>query len=556
LVVTNDCINSANCSILSGTFGVLLGNGDGTFQTAVTYDSGGDWTNSVAVADVNGDGIPDVITENCTDEPAACDNTVGVQFGNGDGTFQPAVTYSGGGVGATSVSVGDLNGKGSPDLVAVNCSPADIMYCDFIGNGVEGVIGVLLNNGDGIFTVTETYSSGGLGPNSAVLADVNGDGYLDIIVLNVANSGIVAVLLGNGNGTFQAPVTFSAGLGGGWDNAAQSLAVADVNGDGRPDVLLVAEGETVGVLINTSIYPTSTTLTSSPNPSTFGQSVTFTATVSQQLLIKPTGTVTFFNGVNSLGSATLSSSGTATLAISILAAGTQSITANYSGDSNFASSTSPVLSQVVQEAVVQLSPTSINFGHQTVGTTSAPQTVTLTNTGNATLTITKVAVTGPFTQTSTCGSSVAAGASCTFTVKFKPATSGAQTGSISIIDNASGSPQKIKLAGTGTDIRLNPTSLNFGDQAVGTRSPAKKITLSNKSSVEVTITAISITGTDSENFPETNNCGASVAAGASCTISVTFTPSADGQRTADVSVSDDGGGSPQTVALSGTGTGS
>ena len=140
-------------------------------------------------------------------------------------------------------------------------------------------------------------------------------------------------------------------------------------------------------------------------------------------------------------------------------------------------------------------------------------------------------------------------------MKFAPTTSGTLTGSVSITDNASGSPQKITLTGTGTDIQFTPTSLNFGNQPVGTTSLAKKITLSNKASVTVSITSISITGTDKKDFAEINTCGASVKAGASCTITVTFTPSADGKRTADVSVDDNGGGSPQTVALSGTGTG-
>ncbi|MGD0269390.1 MAG: choice-of-anchor D domain-containing protein [Candidatus Sulfotelmatobacter sp.] len=115
--------------------------------------------------------------------------------------------------------------------------------------------------------------------------------------------------------------------------------------------------------------------------------------------------------------------------------------------------------------------------------------------------------------------------------------------------------QTITLTGTGTDVQFTPTSLNFGNQPVGTKSTAKKITLSNKASVSVSVTSISITGTNKKDFAETNTCGTTVKAGASCTITVTFTPSADGQRTADVSVDDNGGGSPQTVGLSGTGTG-
>ncbi len=138
-------------------------------------------------------------------------------------------------------------------------------------------------------------------------------------------------------------------------------------------------------------------------------------------------------------------------------------------------------------------------------------------------------------------------------MKFKPTTSGTLKGSVSITDNATGSPQKITLTGTGTDIQLSPTSLNFGNQPVGTKSVAKKITLSNKASVAVSITSISITGTNKGDFGETNTCGTGVKAGASCTVTVTFTPAATGKRTASVSVSDNGGGSPQKVGLSGWG---
>ena len=180
--------------------------------------------------------------------------------------------------------------------------------------------------------------------------------------------------------------------------------------------------------------------------------------------------------------------------------------------------------------------------------------MTLTNTGLGILGITKVSVTGPFTQTNNCGSQVAAGGSCAFSVKFKPTTSGTLTGAVSIADNASGSPQKITLTGTGTDIQLTPTNLNFGNQPVRTKSAPKRVTLSNKGSVAVSITSISLTGTDSGDFSETNTCGNKVAAGQECFITVTFTPVAKGKRTAEVSINDNGGGSPQTVALSGTGT--
>jgi hypothetical protein len=112
----------------------------------------------------------------------------------------------------------------------------------------------------------------------------------------------------------------------------------------------------------------------------------------------------------------------------------------------------------------------------------------------------------------------------------------------------------VSLKGTGTDVQLSPSSFNFGNQPVGTKSLGKKFTLTNKASVAVSITKISLSGTDASDFTETNTCGSSVGGGKSCFITVTFTPAVDGKRTADISVSDNGGGSPQTVSLSGTGT--
>jgi hypothetical protein len=112
----------------------------------------------------------------------------------------------------------------------------------------------------------------------------------------------------------------------------------------------------------------------------------------------------------------------------------------------------------------------------------------------------------------------------------------------------------VTLKGTGTYVQLTPTGLNFGNQPVGTTSLTKTITLSNKGHVTVNITNISITGTDPGDFSKTSTCGSSVASGASCFIRVKFKPIAKGTRSAAVSVSDDGGGSPQKVNVIGTGT--
>jgi hypothetical protein len=741
IIVANDC--GAGCT--SGAVGVLLGNGDGTFQTASSFGSGGLYSKSVAIGDVNHDGKPDVVVANWWTSSNSGQGLIGVLLGNGDGTFQNAVSYASGGIQATSVAIGDLNGDGYPDVVLCNGN-----YGSF-----DGSVGVLLGNGDGTFRGVVTYDSLGSYAVSVAVADLNADGKLDVVVVNsgdgvgvllgngdgtlqsavlygmdeansvaiadvngdgkpdlivtgnvgdlgqpfvdvflgngdgtfysvsgydadgsssvavadvngdgkldllVAGGATVDVFLGNGDGTFQGAVSFAEG-----GTYAYSVAASDVNGDGKPDLLVADAASFVAVLINSSLTTTATTLTSSINPSNFGQSVTFSATVSGgQGFYKgtPTGAVTFFDGTTNIGNSNLNNNGLAMFQTSTLAAGTHSITAMYNGDTDFAPSTSQPLSQVVQGAIAAISPTGLNFGNQTVGIVSGPQAVTLTNTGNIALTasigitgtnggdftqtnncpsslppnascmvnvtfdptaigtrsanlvftdnapnspqlvslsgvgvvpavtfsptsltfptqvvytnskaqmvtltntglgilkLTGGALSGQFGATTTCNGTLKSGASCNITVTFKPRAKGILNGDISVTDNAPDSPQKLPLTGVGTYVLLSPISVNFGTQPVNTTSQPKYISFTNKGSGTVNFTGagISITGTDAGDFVETNNCGSSVASGASCKIKVTFTPSAQGTRTASVSISDDGGGSPQTVPLTGIGT--
>ena len=409
LVVAN-CASSGNCGSDSsdGTVGVLLGNGDGTFQSPLTYDSGGYIAWSVAVADVNGDGKPDLVVANVDS------STVGVLLGNGDGTFQSPVTYGSGGYGANSIAVADVNGDGKPDLLLTD-------GCANRGCGASGLVGVLLGNGDGTFREVVTYGSGGYVAISAAVADVNGDGWPDLVVANSCGDagcttyGLVGVLLNNGDGTFQSAVTYASGYG------TDSVAVADVNGDDKPDLVvanicadrncdtdgtvgvLLGNGDgtfqsqlaydsggsyarwvtakdlngdsrpdivvanqcadsncvngSVGVLINTTISATSTNLSSSLNPSRYGQSVTLTAVVSSSGSGIPNGNVTFYDGANSLGTVLLAN-GTAALTTSALAGGTHSLTAAYAGGGFFEPSVSPVLVQTVARTGVSLTITS------------------------------------------------------------------------------------------------------------------------------------------------------------------------------------------------------
>ena len=127
-------------------------------------------------------------------------------------------------------------------------------------------------------------------------------------------------------------------------------------------------------------------------------------------------------------------------------------------------------------------------------------------------------------------------------------------GTLSVTDNAQGSPQTVSLSGTGMVVKLSPIGINFGDQKVGTTSNPVPVTLTNEGTQPLNISQIIIMGSNAGDFGQTNNCGSSVPAGDQCTIQVTFTPTQTGERSATLAVYDDGGGSPQKVALSGTGT--
>jgi len=219
-----------------------------------------------------------------------------------------------------------------------------------------------------------------------------------------------------------------------------------------------------------------------------------------------------------------------------------------------------------------LSPSTLNFGDQPEGSTSAAQTLTLKNTGASTLAgivislsqtdivRAHVSVTSSidYGATTTCGSTLAAGATCTIAITFDPQSLGSLPGTVTVTDNASNSPQSASLTGTGTAAAapiatLTPAKLAF-NSTTGTASAAQTATLQNSGNAALSISAITLTGANPADFSQTNTCGSSLAAGATCTISVVFTPASAASFAATLSVADNSAGSPQTSALSGTGT--
>jgi hypothetical protein len=206
---------------------------------------------------------------------------------------------------------------------------------------------------------------------------------------------------------------------------------------------------------------------------------------------------------------------------------------------------------------VKLSASSATFfSPVAVGQTTSAKALTLSNLGAPSLTISSISVGGAnpsdFGESNNCGSSLAAGANCTISVTFHPKAIGTRTASVLIADNGAGGPQTIALKGTGTYVKLAVNGMTFPATTVG-QSSSKTDTLTNVGSGPLSITSISVGGTNPADFGETNTCGTSVAAGATCTFTLTFHPRATGSRSAVVSISDNGGGSPQTISLFGTG---
>ncbi|MGH9432920.1 MAG: choice-of-anchor D domain-containing protein, partial [Terriglobia bacterium] len=228
------------------------------------------------------------------------------------------------------------------------------------------------------------------------------------------------------------------------------------------------------------------------------------------------------------------------------------------------SSNSPEVIQLSGTGVllsISISPTSLNFSGQAPNTTSPPQAVTVKNTGSGTITLSNIVITGPyaFATGSTCTSStqLTANQTCVMNVTFKPTGLGAENGSITLTDNAPGSPQSVPLTGNGSaaGVLFSPTSLSFGNVPAGQKSTPKTITITNNGNINLTVTKVTAVGTNASDFSASPNGCNSVAPNKNCSITVTFTPAAPGPRSASVSVTDNAPASPQSVPVMGTGTG-
>jgi hypothetical protein len=516
----------------TGQVSIFLGNGDGTFRPGKAY--------AVAVqplyaatASFRNNGILDlVVGDSLSDD-------VYVMLGNGDGTFQPAVAYPTNGR-PEVVATGDFNGDGKIDIASVAGYACDcleilpgngdgtfgapvvapftlldytIAVGDFNGDGNLDVatigdtgfeVAILLGNGDFTFRQGDDYTVGS-SPESIATGYFNRDDKIDLAVAVFEGVG-VGVLLGNGNGIFQQPVFYDTWF-------PTSVAVGDFNGDGKADLVASNAGSAANLFASTvSVFLGN-------GDGTFQPGVMYPAGKEASYVA-----VGDFNGDHQPDLVVVDGSRDA------------AITLLNTGVAGF-SPTTPLL-----------------FPFQLVGTSSPAQTVTLTNTGAAPLKISSLKATGDFHLTSTCGSNVPPGANCAINVTFAPTSTSTQSEAVIIEDSASTKPQAIELIGAGTVVQFTPALLNFASQKVGTTSAPQMVQLTNQGAAPLDISSVLLHGFHSQDFSATNNCPASLASKATCTISITFTPNNTGTRTALVYVYDNGGGSPQTVPLTGTGT--
>jgi hypothetical protein len=218
----------------------------------------------------------------------------------------------------------------------------------------------------------------------------------------------------------------------------------------------------------------------------------------------------------------------------------------------------PSISVLLNKPVIAIAPSTLVFPTQTIGTTSKPKSITLSNPGSAPLVLQSISVGGTdssdFSTTTSCPQVLQTEKNCAVNVVFDPTTKGTRQAFVDVKDDTPNLEQRTSLSGTATVVSLSPSSLSFGDQTVGTVSPPKTITVTNKGSTLLNIQKVSITGADPADFAiQENSCGNTLGAGGSCGINLVFQPKTTGVRRAFLSVSDDGG-SPQKTTLTGTGT--
>ncbi len=572
-----------------GGVSVLLGIGDGTFASPITYTSTllSIYGASLAVADFNDDGKLDLALNNSSSP----DNAVAILLGKGDGTFQaPPVLYSAGLSPAGLIAL-DVNGDGKPDLavwggyfiltyysvtVLINQGdggfphgttypviqyPWSAVLGDFNGDGktdiaigsitansggsdTGGVVSVLPGNGDGTFqtrvdTPTSNY------PEVMAAGDFNHDGKLDLVVVEATSTGeLLSTWIGNGDGTFQNSI--SQGLG---NNYARSLAVGDFNHDGKLDVAASVDSAGVDVFLGKGdgtfaapqAYAVQTATNSAGSTLVTADfngdgKLDLAVTTSQGISILPG------KGDGTFGTYTPILPGEAIVAIGgfngdgkpdlVIATGNNIVSvALGKGDGTF-----------TQAASYQL-PSILSFGSPIVGDFNGDGKLDIAFASQSTDVVTILFGNGDGTFS---GHMEFGTAQIAALVAADFNGDGALDLAMTNVTN-----QVVSVFLKSPVAALSPSHLNFGSQGLGTPSAEQTISMSNPSPVAISLSSL-VAGGD---FSANDDCGSTLKATASCQVKVTFTPTADGNRTGLLAITDNVPGSPQQVPLTGTGTG-
>ena len=521
---------------------VYLGNGDGTFKKAAVPANNGD-DPAIAIGDFNGDGVEDL---------AVCDVDAGPPYrievfpGKGDGTFQAAVDTTLD-ADCSSIIAEDFNGDGKLDLAVQVYSG----YPDYTTRGE-----LLLGAGDGTFKRVNDpvfYSASG----NMILGDFNGDGIPDLVLEwePLDEPPVFQVMLGVGDGTFQSLPSFTV------DSVydVRNFLAGDFNGDGIADLAAAPESGQAFILRGKGNGAFESADYVGSSPFQFGWvSNLVSADFNGDGLQDLAAAAGYGSPIAALFLTELTHTATSQPISLPLSSGMHSITGVYSGDSQYSPSTSPAIELQAPGPVVSLAPFSMDFGTVAYGFQTLPKTVTVANAGPGVLKVTGVQASGgdasAFHASINCPASVAVGAWCVVSVTFTPPAAGSYSSTIQILDNAPGTPQTVPVTGVGgSQITQLPASLSFGDEALGFSTDAKLMSLTNLLPTPLVVGSVQLAGANAASFVYSNSCGTGLAPYKTCAIAVRFVPKALGPATATLTVTDSVNSSPQVIQLSGTG---
>jgi hypothetical protein len=477
--------------------------------------------------------------------------TVGVGFTpSASGARSGTLTIANSGTGSPLTVA--LSGSGTASSPVAQVSPSALSFAQTVGLATASQTITVSNTGTSVLTLSSVSLSGAAvgdyslatgttcASGTSVVANNNcvikvvftptavGTRSASLVVTHNADGSPTTVLLnGTGNATPQGTLTLN--------QSALSFASTALGGSSSQSLTLGNNGTAALTLGSALISGSNSSDFSWGGNCTVGNAIAAGASCTALVTFTPSaigarsGTLTINTGNSSNPSAALTLTGTGTAA---------------------------------PAPAATLSATSVDLGSVTVGQASTTKAVTLTNSGSAALSISGITVSGGFAQTNDCGTSLAAGSSCTVKLSYTPTAAGIVTGTLSIASNAASSPATVSLSATGVDVQVpvlswasGATALSFPDTNVGVAAATKTLTLSNAGPGVATLTQVQKSGSNAADFTITNSTctnGGTIAVGSSCTVGVAFQPSAAGARTATLSVVSNGSG-PASVALSGNG---